>query len=168
MQRKDSTTVKNFYKDLYGKPLSRDCLARVIFAKNILLISCSSCNHYFWDVWLKFTKIIVFVFTESWTCDQPLKKASIPLIEILCNILADMVGKKKEKQAAHELFVLPSTGSRSAQDVPVIQHGAEKVDWHWKMQTCLKKCPRLGVTFSKVECKKKFIHEELAERLRLR
>ena len=71
---------------------------------------------------------IVFVFTESWTHDQPLQKASIPLIEILCNILADMVGKKKEKQAACELFLLPRTGSWSAQDVLVIQHGAEKVD----------------------------------------
>ena len=48
----------------------------------------------------------------------------------MCNILADMVGKKKEKQAAHELFLLPSTGSWSAQDVPVIQHGAEKADKH--------------------------------------
>lgn len=46
----------------------------------------------------------------------------------MCNILADMVGKKKEKQAAHELFLLPSTGSWSAQDVLVIQHGAEKAD----------------------------------------
>lgn len=67
---------------------------------------------------------IVFVFTESWTRDQPLQKASIPLIKILCNILADMVGKKEDKQAALELFSLPSTGSWSAQDVPVIQHGA--------------------------------------------
>lgn len=46
----------------------------------------------------------------------------------MCNILADMVGKKKKKQATHELFLLPSTGSWSAQDVLVIQHGAEKAD----------------------------------------
>ena len=46
----------------------------------------------------------------------------------MCNIFADMVGKKKEKQATNELFLLPSTGSWSAQDVPVIQHGAEKAD----------------------------------------
>jgi len=42
----------------------------------------------------------IFVFTESWTRDQPLQKASIPLIKILCNILAEMVGKKKDRQAA--------------------------------------------------------------------
>ena len=68
------------------------------------------------------------MFTESWACDQPLQKASIPLTEILCNISADMVGKKEDKQAARELFLLPSTGSWSAQDVPVIQQSAEKAD----------------------------------------
>ena len=108
---------------MYGKPRSNDWLARGIFPQNILLIN-----------FLAAVAIIIFEIygwnlqEELFLCLQKVEqvtnhKRPIPLIEILCNILADMVGKKKEKQAALELFSLPSTGSWSAQDV--IQHDAD-------------------------------------------
>ena len=67
-----------------------------------------------------------------------------------------MVGKKKEKQAAHELFMLPSTGSWSAQDVPVIQHGAQKGGLILKNANLLKKMPKTrSCLFLKLNAKKK-------------
>ena len=43
---------KNFkiYKDLYGKPLNHDWVARDVFPIQILLIFSGRCNRYFWDI----------------------------------------------------------------------------------------------------------------------
>ena len=60
MQReKIKRQFKNFriYKDLYGKPLKRDWVKRVVFLIQILLIFGGGWNCYFWDMWLKIYRL---------------------------------------------------------------------------------------------------------------
>ena len=80
----DSLVNFEIYKELYGKPLKHDWVARVVSPIQILLIFGRCCNHYSWDIWLKidrlpnfnnyalsihanniFQKRTVVVFTES-------------------------------------------------------------------------------------------------------
>ena len=45
------------YKDLYGKPLKCDCVVRVVFLIQLLLIFSGRCNCYFWDIWLEIYRL---------------------------------------------------------------------------------------------------------------
>ena len=84
--------MSRFYKDLYGKPLKSDWVARVVFLKQILLFLGRHCSCSFWDIRLKihsslninllfqfllenFQKQTIFMFTEGWSQDQLLQIA---------------------------------------------------------------------------------------------
>ena len=59
-----------FYKDLYGKPLKRNQVARVVFSIHILLIFGGLYNRYFWGIRLTiyrlpyFNMLFKFVLTK--------------------------------------------------------------------------------------------------------
>ena len=53
----DSLVNFEIYKELYGKPLKHDWVARVVSPIQILLIFGRCCNHYSWDIWLKIDRL---------------------------------------------------------------------------------------------------------------
>ena len=79
-------TMCNLIKRLYGKPVKRDWVEKVVFPIQILLIFDGRWIRYLWDVRLKIYRLpilnmlfqfvrTVLGFIESWSRDQLMQKA---------------------------------------------------------------------------------------------
>ena len=77
----------HIYKGLYGKPLKRDWVVRVVFLTQTFLAFGGRCESYFWDIPLKFTDYLIWICSFS-SCEQNFSKANFSFMTKLTKALA--------------------------------------------------------------------------------